>query len=821
MAEQGLSAKLVQLTEHYLAMHLHDSAVFTAERLLAVAPSEANRHLLATALVHGGHVARACAVLRGSRSPANVYLLARYCIETGAYAEAESVLLEAAGLAGRDADAVVLALQGRPYALPNGAAGAYLLAWAVHRAGRVDVSAKYYLLCLYLDPFNFAAYEALCKMGYYPHPAQTFTGARLTATGAFSDKPPKQEPARRGAAPLAPTGLIMPSGDTADVSVAAHATAPLAVPSPLLSPITPAAKLLLLSPQAAAPPVPPHSSVTGGISTPVLNQRSDAGAATTAAAHTRPAPPHSALRSHPALAASLVGVASADRFGFAVAGPGDHGPHGDAAFGGAAAAAAFLGDLSAISPVPPEYRNDGTALWSRVLGTSMAPPESGGRFGGGGGMRTEDFLRRPAGIATAHAPSAFGTPATGGAVGGRGRFMRHGGATTAAGAGSAVSGGSNTSAVRPFVLPPGSAATVASAPGAGAAAAGAHHGAHTAGAADRATGVASEWEAMDMGAAEEGTPAAVTAGFAAHPGASPALVIPGPAGIIMAGKRKARYVGGSELSAPSAGGPGGAGAVSTAAGPRGGAASGSRGGGAAPPSTVARPRFKRLSFSAGDGVAAAASAAAGAAAAAAAAGSAGQGLASPQHGARAHGGSGSASAARALASQPPPPSPSMRRLRSHSDALAAASDASPAAVSPNPKARGLPRAASARHIAGPAFIAAALKGDDATSGAAATGPARVQHQRGTPAAAAAASLAAAAAAPRAPSVPDVLQRGAQQLLLLLRTMAFAVRHLARFECEAALSTLAQLPEAQAESPWGLAVRARAKHELGQHAEVRA
>ena len=869
MAEPGLTAKLVQLTEHYLAMHLHDSAVFMAERLLAVAPSEANRHLLATALVHGGRVARACAVLRGSRSPANVYLLARYCIATGAYAEAESVLLESAGLVGRDPDAVVLALQTRPYALPNGAAGAYLLAWAVHRAGRLDAAARYYMLTLFLDPFNFAAFEALCRLGYYPHPGQAFAATRLTATGAFSDKP--AAPGKTEALHVRRAGAGVGGGHVANDSNAASefpgsgVGAPLAVPSPLLSPITPAAKLLLLSPPqpaAAAALVPPSlgavpppahgassSTAVATVSTPVQVLRYDASGRASGAAHTRPAPPPSALRSHPALAASLAGVASADRFGFAVTAPGEVGPavYGDVA-------AALLEDISAISPVPPEFRNDGTALWSRVLGTSLAAPESGGHFGGGGGlfalhsgggagMRTEDFLRRGPAAGLAGAVSAFGTPASGGSgAGGRGRFLRRAGAVPGMAA-TGASGGSSTSAVRPFLLPPGSAATSTTVLSHAAAVGAAAHQAPGPGAALPAAGVDGSWETFagvdavlevsadatspDLseapGAATvpQSTAAAVAAasGTASAGGASiasPALLVPGPAGIIMAGKRKARY--GLEHTGGTAAGPATAAASSAVASGRSSAAPG-RGGTAAPPSTVARPRFKRLSFSAGD------TAPAGGAAA-------GQALGSPQ-GARSRGGGGGVGSVAREAAAPPPHSPYLRRLRSHSDALAAVSEASPgsgsaAPLSPNPKGRVMPRAASARHIAGPAFIAAALKsGDDAPVGSAAAAAAHGDlsrgnrgppQPRGTPTAAAPAPVSAMLV-PRAPTVADLLQRGSVQLLGLLRTMGFAARHLARFECEAASATLAQLPEAQAESPWALTLRARAKYELGQHAEA--
>jgi hypothetical protein len=846
MSEPGLTAKLVQLVEHYLSMHLHDNAVFMAERLVAVAPSEANRHLLATVLVAAGRTARACAVLRGSRSPANVYLLARYCIATGKFSEAESVLLEAAGLVGRDVDSQVAILQSRPYLLPNGAAGAFLLGWACHKAGRLDAAAKYYLLCVFLDPFNFAAYESLCKLGFYPHPAQAFSATRLTGSGGYSDKPS-----------TLPPQLAPPGGKARVGGGGPEESSGLVVPSPLLSPITPAAKLLLLSPTAgghepppttalppplpavAVPPVPPQQAAAA---TPVPT-RTQAGAGAqrgaTAAVRTdslRFPPPSasSALRAHPALAASLAaGVDSADRFGYSGF---------DA-----------LGSLSAISPVPPDFQNDSTGLWSRVIGMSMAPPSAaaagrthgagisrgGGlglfalRSGGAGGdPSTDDFIRRPprepdsAEVpASAAMTSAFDTPAA--ALGGaRGlRFTRAGGGVTStASAATGATAISATSAVRPFLLPPGSAATAAPAASRGlragheptvgpplhaaAAAAAAAPGEEDAAMGQQSMGAAdfTGLSSISMGDGEEAaawegaTPAAASGRGGAGGGRvrTGPLFVPGPAGIIMAGKRKARAdVADLSAIAPATGAaqpsaletqphpP----TVSTAA------------------STAARPKSKRLSFSGVPGT-----------------GSSGSHAdLAPHHQTPAASRTRTAGAAAAAAATAAVQSP-LRRLRSHSEVLltsAAGGGASGESAAPASTNRGSPafgasakagsgkplmRAASARHVS-----TASKGGDDGT---ATKGP------KGNPVVIDAVPTAPAFA-PRAPSMEGLLVHGAHELLGLLRQMAFAVRHMAKYECESVLVTLAQLPRAQSESPWALGLRGRARFELGQHAEASA
>ena len=289
-----MEAKLVSLVEHYMSMHLHDNALFIAECLLAEAPSETNRHLLASVLIQAGRWKAAQAALRDTTTAPNRYLFARCCLEAGEFQEAEDALLTSGGVPpGTALESVIQGFQRAPFKLPNGAAGAHLLAVASLRLGRQEAASKYFMLALYLDPFLFSAFEQLCRMGYFPDPAQSFVQLRLGAHGQQSDRAmhvaeekklaaaaaaaaaasataeaggggahTRTAGVKRAAAVVAGVAASFESGAAAAVAIAAAAgdnaadaaaaaaddrSRRLVVPSPmLLSPITPAARLHMI-----------------------------------------------------------------------------------------------------------------------------------------------------------------------------------------------------------------------------------------------------------------------------------------------------------------------------------------------------------------------------------------------------------------------------------------------------------------------------------------------------------------------------------------------------------------------------------------------
>ena len=315
----------MQLVEYYLSVYLHDNAIFFAERLVDVSPSETNRHLLATAYVHAGRHRQAVTVLRPCKASYNVYLLAHCLIKTEQYAEADERMMTAAGLTGKTGEEQVSELQKSPYKIPNGAAGAHLVGVAAHLGGNMERGSKFYMLALYLDPYLFTTFEALCRHGYMPEPAQTFVTRRLAPDGGLSheasrreylatqreaeEKKAAEEAAKQAAALAAagghlagrkrsaaghdvpitetpvtssvaggapggamtsgaagPVGPGAPAGPVrggppASAAAAGYMRGGIAVPTPLASPITPAVRLMLTGAMASGHP---HSAYAPG-----------------------------------------------------------------------------------------------------------------------------------------------------------------------------------------------------------------------------------------------------------------------------------------------------------------------------------------------------------------------------------------------------------------------------------------------------------------------------------------------------------------------------------------------------------------------------
>ena len=85
---------LAHRVEHYLALHLHSSALFLAERLHAASSSQVSLHLLATCLVYAGDINAAVELLlEQATAPANLYLAAVYLLRLGKPLAAENALL--------------------------------------------------------------------------------------------------------------------------------------------------------------------------------------------------------------------------------------------------------------------------------------------------------------------------------------------------------------------------------------------------------------------------------------------------------------------------------------------------------------------------------------------------------------------------------------------------------------------------------------------------------------------------------------------------------------------------------------------------------
>eukprot|EP01138_Halocafeteria_seosinensis_P010958 gb/GECG01011192.1/.p1 GENE.gb/GECG01011192.1/~~gb/GECG01011192.1/.p1 ORF type:complete len:825 (+),score=80.59 gb/GECG01011192.1/:1-2475(+) len=158
------TAVLTQLVEKYLALHLHETAIFLCEKLHDIQRSEVSRHLLACCYVYSGRKAQAIEVLRGAHTPSNRYLRARYLMDLGRLGEAEEELTKHAGN-------LQLIFNERPPnhqqldLIPNGSAGLTLLGKICMRSGRRNHAQNCFLTAHAHDPFLWEAYTQLCEMG--------------------------------------------------------------------------------------------------------------------------------------------------------------------------------------------------------------------------------------------------------------------------------------------------------------------------------------------------------------------------------------------------------------------------------------------------------------------------------------------------------------------------------------------------------------------------------------------------------------------------------------------------------------------------------
>ncbi|TMW60581.1 hypothetical protein Poli38472_000623 [Pythium oligandrum] len=176
-----LEETLNERIQHYLELHLHDNAIFLAERLVAHNRAEENLLQLATCYYRAGKVARAIAVLENAKRPENRYLLALCCFQQNKLVEAENALQSG---------------ESRPYMgntisienVPNGAAGMYLMGRICRRANRRQQAIDYFTKALEMDATLWSAYEELCDLGANIDSVKFFTAVPMLSDD-FSSGP--------------------------------------------------------------------------------------------------------------------------------------------------------------------------------------------------------------------------------------------------------------------------------------------------------------------------------------------------------------------------------------------------------------------------------------------------------------------------------------------------------------------------------------------------------------------------------------------------------------------------------------------------------
>lgn len=255
-----MEAQLVQLVEYYLSIHLHENAIFLAERLVTQFPNEINKHLLASCYIYNGQYKPAILILQNSRTPANRYLQARFLIELGQYQEAENTLLLSTNLQHQAFQEWKIILLKDPHKVPNGASGIYLLGIIAQRTDRVERAIELYNLCLQIDPFLWCAYETLVWLGEaknVPDPSSIFRPTIKNLAHDVCKHPANSNLLRITGGPEATINIGKKNngigGGTGGNIVHGSITMTpggVIIPSPIPSPITPAMRLVsgLISP---------------------------------------------------------------------------------------------------------------------------------------------------------------------------------------------------------------------------------------------------------------------------------------------------------------------------------------------------------------------------------------------------------------------------------------------------------------------------------------------------------------------------------------------------------------------------------------------
>lgn len=143
-------------TQWSLQNHLHENAVFLAERICAESKCDESKLLLATCHYAAGAANRAVMVLQGCDAPQNRYLLALCCMRLGRLPEAQTALLGQSSN-GPDTEATAT--------LPNGAAGLYLMGIICLKMQQRHRAIGYLKRALTENPLLWSAYEALSQLG--------------------------------------------------------------------------------------------------------------------------------------------------------------------------------------------------------------------------------------------------------------------------------------------------------------------------------------------------------------------------------------------------------------------------------------------------------------------------------------------------------------------------------------------------------------------------------------------------------------------------------------------------------------------------------
>ncbi|XP_025096976.1 cell division cycle protein 27 homolog isoform X2 [Pomacea canaliculata] len=166
LVQEPVQAAIWDALHHYA----YGDAIFLAERLYAEVASNEALHLLATCYYRGGHPTQAYMLLqkRSCPTPQCKFLMAKCCLETKKYAEAERML---AG------NVLTKTKTFEEIEAEFGAMSCHVfsvLGQLYSKTDRVQKASECYKKSLKLNPLLWKSYEALCQLGMKVDPNQVF-----------------------------------------------------------------------------------------------------------------------------------------------------------------------------------------------------------------------------------------------------------------------------------------------------------------------------------------------------------------------------------------------------------------------------------------------------------------------------------------------------------------------------------------------------------------------------------------------------------------------------------------------------------------------
>ncbi|XP_021606699.1 cell division cycle protein 27 homolog B isoform X2 [Manihot esculenta] len=147
---EAMEAIMVDCVNNSLRHFMYRNAIFMCERLCAEFPSETNLQLLARCYLQNNQAYSAYHILKGTQKDQSRYLYAVSCFQMDLLNEAEAALCPS-----NEPNAAV----------PNNAAGHYLLGLIHSYTNRRKSAVHHFKQALAIDPLLWAAYEELCILG--------------------------------------------------------------------------------------------------------------------------------------------------------------------------------------------------------------------------------------------------------------------------------------------------------------------------------------------------------------------------------------------------------------------------------------------------------------------------------------------------------------------------------------------------------------------------------------------------------------------------------------------------------------------------------